>query len=135
MFIKLMQYYSNGRFNQHLEQVLQSSRYCSSHGLFATIKIVNLILAEEHKLKNYSLLVLIKITKLILSEKYTLKSIVQNFKTFSAKMILHFLIEQLISSVLGTGFSKPYNTKSNKYMHRGNQISLSLGIQGDQIYF
>ena len=74
-------------FNQHFEQVLESSRHCSSYGLLVTIKIVNLILAEEYNLKSYSLLVLMKITKLILSEKYTVKSIAQSIPT--VKMILH----------------------------------------------
>ena len=68
------------------------SRFCKvlqSYGLLVKLKIVNSILAEEYKLKNYNLLVLIKITNLILSNKYTLKNIIQNFQTFSAKMILH----------------------------------------------
>ena len=38
MLIKLIQYYSHGRYNQHLEQVLQSSRHSSSYGLLVTIK-------------------------------------------------------------------------------------------------
>ena len=80
MLIRLIEYYSNRRFNQHLKQVLQSSRHCSSYGFLVTIKTVHLILAEEYKFKNYSLLVLIKLKELILSEKYTLKDIAQNFQ-------------------------------------------------------
>ena len=89
MLFKLIQYHSSKWFNQHLVQVFQSSRHCSSYGALVIIKIVNLILAEKHKLKNYSLMVLIKITKLILSEKYSVKRIAESFKTFLAKIILY----------------------------------------------
>ena len=62
-----------------MDQVLQSSRHWSSYGPLVTVKIVNVIVTEEYKLKNYNLLVLIKIAKLILTEKFTLEIIARNF--------------------------------------------------------
>ena len=74
MLTELIQNYSNEQFNQHLVQVLQSSRHCSSYGFLVIIEIVNLILKNN---------------EIITLREIYFKSIAQNLQTLSEKIILH----------------------------------------------